>query len=386
MSVRVLHTSDWHIGKTIRGLSRADEHRAVLDEVVSIAAEHDVDLVLVAGDLFETSAPTAESEEIAWNGLLALAETTGAVVVIAGNHDSPRRLDALRDLARLGNIHVVAEPRRPDDGGVLQLELGDTSVDIAALPFVSKRGIIRADALMSDAAFEHAGTYSDRVGAIISSLDAACRDDALRIVMAHGFVLGGGAGGGERPAHLADDYAIPAQVFPVAANYVALGHLHKAQKIPGPTAIHYSGSLLQLDFGDADAKKSVSIIDLDIGAPAAVTEVPLSSGRALRTVVGTVDELRTRTIGDEWLRVRVREARRPDLADEVRAMFGEQCVDVFIDAPQETSERTRELIASRTPRELYGDYLTSLGIEDDTLITLFDELLEAHEAGPVADT
>ncbi|MFT7473341.1 MAG: exonuclease SbcD [Verrucomicrobiales bacterium] len=381
MAVRVLHTSDWHIGKTIRGLSRADEHRAVLAEVVEIARSEAVDLILVCGDLFETSAPTAESESIAWQALLELADVAGNVVVIAGNHDNPRRLDALRDLMRRGNIHVVAEPRRPDDGGVIGLDVDGVRVEIAALPFVSKRGIIRANELMHDAAHEHAGVYSDRVRSILAALDAACTNDAIRIITAHGFVLGGGAGGGERPAHLSDDYAIPAQVFPVGVSYVALGHLHRAQKIPGPTAIYYSGSLLQLDFGDPDASKSVSIVELEAGAPAAVTQVPLTAGRPLRTIVGTLDELRTRKIGDEWLRVRVREARRADLADEVRTLFGPQCVDVFIEAPMVIEQRARELVATRSSRELYGDYLNSLGVNDTRLISLFDELLQQHVEG-----
>lgn len=375
--ITLLHTSDWHIGKTIRGLSRADEHRAVLGEVGDIARAHGVNVAVVSGDLFETSAPTAESEQIAWDALLDLADAAGNVVVIAGNHDNPRRLDALRNLARLGNIHVVAEPRRPDDGGVIRLEIDGTGVNVAALPFVSKRGIVRADQLMQGEAYEHQGLYADRVRSILEALDAACDDDAIRIIAAHGFVLGGGAGGGERPAHLADDYAIPAQVFPTGANYVALGHLHNAQKIPGPTAIHYSGSLLQLDFGDHNVAKSVSIVELAAGAPAAVTVVPVTGGRPLRTISGTLDELRATEVGDEWLRVRVNEARRTDLADEVRAIFGERCVDVFIEAAEVATEtrRAREMIATRTPSQLYGDYLESLGIEDPTLVALFDELL-----------
>ena len=136
-AVRVLHTSDWHIGKTIRGLSRADEHRAVLAEVVEVAREQNVDIALVAGDLFETSAPTAESETIAWQALLGLAEVAQHVVVIAGNHDNPRRLEALRDLARLGNIHIVAEPRRPDDGGVVDLDVRGQRVNVACLLYTS---------------------------------------------------------------------------------------------------------------------------------------------------------------------------------------------------------------------------------------------------------
>jgi len=377
-AIRVLHTSDWHVGKTIRGFSRADEHRAVLAEVAQIARDKEVDVALVAGDLFETSAPTAESESIAWEALLELASAAGHVVLIAGNHDNPRRLEAVRDLARFGKIHIVAEPRRPDEGGVITLDIDGQKLSVAALPFVSKRGIIRADQLMHDEAYEHAGEYAERIQSIIASLHESCDPDALSIIMAHGFVLGGGAGGGERPAHLTDEYALPAQIFPTDANYVALGHLHKAQKIPGPTAIHYSGSVLQLDFGDTEAKKSVSIVDLKPGAPAKVKPVPLTEGRRLRTIVGTLGELRTRKVDDEWLRVRVREQRRADLADDVRALFGEQCVDVFVEGRADDGEqrpRTRELIASRAPGQLYRDYLASLGMDDDKLAELFDEIL-----------
>lgn len=382
--VRVLHTSDWHIGKTIRGLSRADEHRAVLTEITQIASDNEVDVVLVAGDVFETAAPTAESETIAWRALLDLAHVASHVVVIAGNHDNPRRFEAIRDMALLGNIHIVAEPRRASDGGVIPLDVEGTAVNVVALPFVSKRGIVRADELMSTEAYEHQGLYGDRVAHILETLDSACDPDAIRVVMAHGYVLGGGTGGGERPAHLTDDYALQAQVFPPAATYVALGHLHKAQKVPGPTAIHYSGSILQLDFGDSDASKSVSIVELTPGAPAAVTHVPLEAGRRLRTVVGTLDELRTRDVGDEWLRVRVREARRPDLAEDVRALFGERCVDVLVESqlPEGQNTQTRELITTRSPRELYGEYLASLGVEDPDLLTVFDELLEGLAAEP----
>jgi exonuclease SbcD len=372
-ALTLLHTSDWHIGKTIRGHSRADEHTRTLAEVAEIANTHAVDLVLVAGDLFETAAPSPESEAIAWRALLDLADAAGDVVVIAGNHDNPRRLEGLRDVMRLGNIHVVAEPRRPDDGGLIGFDINGCRVDVAALPFVSKRGIVRIDELMRDNAYEHAGTYADRVRSLIDTLGSSSKAD-IKIIMAHAFVLGGGAVGGERAAHLADEYALPAQSFPSSCAYVALGHLHKAQKVPGPSPIHYSGSLLQLDFGDTDATKSVSLVELDPGSPAAVTRVPLSEGRALRTVVGTLDELRTRDVGDDWLRVRVREARRVDLAEQVRMLFGERCVDVLVDAPESEVDELPPSRSGRTPRELYEDYLADLRISDARLVDLFDEL------------
>lgn len=143
--MKVLHTSDWHVGKAIRGESRADEHRAVLQEIVGIAESEQVDLVIVAGDLFDSASPTAEAEEIVYRALLGLASAGIPVAVIAGNHDNAKRLQAVAPLLELGKVVLVAEPTRPDHGGVIELTTGDgTEVRLAMLPFVSKRGIVRA--------------------------------------------------------------------------------------------------------------------------------------------------------------------------------------------------------------------------------------------------
>ena len=248
--MRLLHTSDWHVGKTIRGHSRHDEHAAVLDEIVAITDEQQVDVVLVAGDIFESSAPAPESEALVYRTLLRLAETAGHVVVISGNHDNARRLHAVTPLFELGNVDLLSEAVSPDAGGFRRLPIGDESLNLALLPFVSQRGIIRAADLMEGAAFENANVYADRLRALIELLTSGFDTDSVNVVMAHAFVLGGTAGGGERSAHLVEEYALTAQAFPATASYVALGHLHRPQKIAGPAPIHYCGSPLQLDFGE----------------------------------------------------------------------------------------------------------------------------------------
>jgi DNA repair protein SbcD/Mre11 len=114
--VKALHTSDWHVGRTMRGRSRADEHRAVLAEIVDQAASNDVDLVLVAGDLFDVAAPTPESEQIVYRALLDLAEVA-PVVAVAGNHDNPRRFEALHPLLELGRVTAISScARRTTEG------------------------------------------------------------------------------------------------------------------------------------------------------------------------------------------------------------------------------------------------------------------------------
>ena len=123
--MKILHTSDWHVGRSIRGRSRASEHEAVLAEIGSIARAEEVDVVLVVGDLFESKAPTAESEEIVFRALLDLASTGATVVVVAGNHDSARRLEALQPLLELGRIVARPAAAEADEGGVVEVRSKD---------------------------------------------------------------------------------------------------------------------------------------------------------------------------------------------------------------------------------------------------------------------
>ena len=383
MPVKLLHTSDWHVGKAIRGASRADEHRAVLGEVASIAEAETVDLVVVAGDLFDTAAPTPESEEVVYQALLALSRTGASVVVIAGNHDNARGLRAVAPLLALGNVHVVAEPRRPDDGGVWSCTSADgTPVRVAALPFVSKRGIVRAGDLMAREAFDNAQRYTDRLRALLEALCAPFTDDAVNVLAAHTYVLGATTGGGERPAHLVDEYAVTAPSFPASIGYGALGHLHRAQRISAGAPLHYCGSPLQLDFGEGEHAKQVNVVTLEPGTPAVVRAVALTSGRPLRTVVGTLDELADGVdearADDPWLRVVVRSPARAGLADDVRALLGPGVVDVRIEAPTgATSAAARRDHRDRSPQHLFAEYLAERGVTDERVTALFGELLDA---------
>jgi len=374
--MRLLHTSDWHVGKLMRGASRADEHRAVLREVAGVAAAEAVDLVLVAGDLFETAAPGPESERVVYEALLQLA-AVAPVLVIAGNHDNPRRLEAVAPLLSLGRVQVLGQVARPDDGGVVEVDAGGTPVRVALVPFVSKRGIVRADALMRDAAHELSQAYDERLRAVVGALTESFDADAVNVVCAHAFAAGGTAGGGERSVHTIEDYSVGAQAFPVTAQYVALGHLHRPQDIPGPTRIRYSGSPLQLDFGETADEKSVTVVDLEPGLPAAVREVPLAAGRRLRTLRGSLAELEALrdTTGDDHLRIIVTDHRRAGLADEVRSAFP-HCVDVLVRTPDEQRAVAPVRVAGRSPAELFRTYLATTDVADPRLAEAFDELLE----------
>lgn len=377
--MRFLHTGDWHVGKLLRGRSRAEEHRAVLSEIVDVAKEERIDVVLVAGDLFDTSSPTAESEEIVYRSLLELAGVAEWVIVISGNHDNPRRLEAVAPLMRLTNIRALGSLVRPDDGGVLTVQTKQGVARVALLPFLSQRNIIKADDLMLRDAAEHVGTYADRATRIIATL---CSDapppKTVNLLLAHAMVYGGVMGGGEREAHTIYEYSVPAAAFPSSLHYTALGHLHRAQKIPGACPIWYAGSPLQLDFGETEDAKSVNVIDAQPATPATVESIPLISGRRLRfvrTTLARLPELAAEA-NDDYLRVELDERPAPGLADRVREILP-NAVDVQVAAPRraESESETPKRIG-RSPRELFGEYLRERGEDDDRLRALFDELLD----------
>ncbi len=374
--MKLLHTSDWHVGKAIRGESRADEHRAVLAEIARIAALEEVDLVIVAGDLFDSSAPSAEAEKIVYRALLDLVETGAQVAVIAGNHDNPRRLEAVAPLLQLGKVHLVAHPTRPDEGGVIELRTRDgIDIRLAMLPFVSKRGIVRARHLMANQAFENAQDYSTRLRLLIELLCKSFLPDTVNLFTTHAFVLGAQSGGGERPAHLIEEYAVTAQSFPNTIGYGALGHLHRPQLIRAP--LHYSGSPLQLDFGEVEQIKQVNVVTLEPRLPADVRFVQLKEGRPLRTLTGTLGELETCSVEDDaWLKVIVQGPGRAGLAHTVREMLGSGVVDVRVESPGTATGRRKLDHRTRSPLDVFGEYLRSENIEDRRVRGLFAELLD----------
>ncbi len=166
--MKLLHTADWHLGKAVRGRSRADEHRAVLAEIAGVADQHQVDVVLVVGDVFDTAAPSPESEQIAYQALLDLSHHgERPVVVVTGNHDNPRRLGAVSPVLDLTNVHVASGFRAPTDGGVLRLDVGGVPLEVALVPFLSQRYVVHAADLLELDAAEAGGRYNARVGQLL---------------------------------------------------------------------------------------------------------------------------------------------------------------------------------------------------------------------------
>ncbi|NNC93664.1 MAG: exonuclease subunit SbcD, partial [Acidimicrobiia bacterium] len=308
-----LHTSDWHVGKRLGRFERIEETRSAIEEVAAIADDEAVDVVVHSGDLFDRPVPPMEALRV---GLAGLVRLTGGgarpVVVVAGNHDSADLFEALAPFLAGWGIHLVGGIKAPEDGGVLRLETGSGDALVACLPFLREGRVVD---FMADTDRWY-GQYAERVRRLTEAyaeyVVAEAGTSAVSLLVAHFMVTGARVGGhgasrGERELHMGEAYAVGEGAIPPSLGYVAMGHIHAPQPVPGANVpAEYAGSLLELDFGESGEEKRVVLVDVEPGKPAVVRSTPLSSGRRLMQVSGSWESISSRTgIADLYLDLKV---------------------------------------------------------------------------------
>lgn len=379
--MRVLHTSDWHLGKRLERHDRMEEHRAAVESVVAIAESESADLVLHSGDLFDRPVPPVDALRLGLEGLVRLADGGARpVVVVAGNHDSPELFETLAPFLAPFGVHLVGRIKGPGNGGIVTLDTSAGRAIVACFPFLRAAQTVDFMARADD----WYGKYADRVRKITESYaaalaDAAAPDDATFLV-AH-FMVGGvkvhtGAPRGERDLHIGEAYAATDGAVPTAVDYVALGHIHAPQAVPGARVpAQYAGSLLQLDFGEAGEEKRVVIVDTSPDAPASVRSVPITGGKALIRVEGTWEEILARDdLDDAYLDLVVStDGPDPGLMDAARERFPDV---VKVKAEYERSREARPTTAGRALDDLYAEYHREAhnAAATDELLDLFREI------------
>lgn len=356
--MRILHTADWHVGRKLGRIDRQTEFEQVLDELVAIAKDQKVDLVLVAGDLLDRAMPPLDAVRLALETLMRLADVAGNVVAIPGNHDSAALFGLLSPLVGSKGVHLVPRISRPREGGIIRVPSreGSEIAEVAVLPFLHEAEVIEFMAASED----WYKSYADRVRLLCKVLCDSIDGSSIGILMGHFFVDGAELGGGERRIHIGPQYAATPQAIPPGVQYAALGHVHRPQKIAGVAAgvpARYSGSLLQLDFSERTHSKEVAIVDAAAGRPARVQSLPLVSGRRLVRAEGTIDSLEARAqeFGDAYLDVRVKTAGPVfGLTEQVRAFLPNA---LGVQAVYERTEPEGVAPAAGRPlNELYADF------------------------------
>lgn len=283
--MRVLHTADFHAGKTLRGYDRTPEIHDALQEIAGLARSEKVDAVLVAGDLFDGVNPSAGAEAAVFEFFLRLKEQGIPSVVIAGNHDSASRLHSLSGLLNWVGAGVVAQPSSDISQVVRRLETASGPLVVGALPYFSERRVVKAAELWGADPSEWKQKYREGLEKFLRMLGSQFTPSAVNMLMLHATFDGAVASGSDRGVKFDQEhhYTLGTQQLPPSANYVALGHVHKPQTMSVSPLTAYSGSIIQLDFGEGGEKKQVNLIEAQAGRPTQLHALPLVSGKELRT-------------------------------------------------------------------------------------------------------
>ena len=372
--MKLLHTSDWHLGKRLYGKSRIDEQRKVLAEIADVAKRENVDVLLLAGDVFDTFVPVAEAEELFYETLTGLAKIC-VPITIAGNHDDAERLTAPRDLARVSGIILAGdnEPSRKFSGvyggkqtdietgnGFVRVTRGGETLNVAFVPYPTTAK------LMDVAGAEQ---YADKVGKEIATAQEACfTPDGINVTMSHLFVTGSIA---TDERDLGGTKQLPKESLSAdKAAYTALGHIHKPMTVSKSNNAYYSGSILPYSF-DETTEKRVLVIDSD-GKKTEVKSVPLSPVKRLYKIRANAEEeildaLEKHADGYVYI---VYSSPRPLSPTTASAMKKHPAFCYFEAKPRTATEEAVAKRKEKTDRELFeAFYEAKIGKKPDEALT-----------------
>lgn len=286
--MKILHTADWHLGKTLEGYSRIAEQEAFLKDFVDLVEEEKIDLIMIAGDIYDTSNPPAKAENLFYQTLKQLSQKgKRMILVISGNHDSPERLVAARPLAREHGIVMVATPKSvvevgrygqntvvESGEGFIEIEVQGERAVILTVPYPSEKRLNEVLYEEMSEEEQQLEIYSQKIKTLFDNLKGHYRENTINLVMSHLFVMGAEETGSERSIQLGGSFIVEASCFPKEAQYVALGHIHKPMIIPGTLhKVRYAGSPLHYNKKEISFAKGCYILEAKAGQEIAIKEV-----------------------------------------------------------------------------------------------------------------
>ncbi len=379
--MKVLHTSDWHVGRTLYGRKRHAEFERFLEWLLDIVRTHQVDVLLVSGDLFDTPTPSNRSQEIYYRFLNRVSTSCCRhVVIIGGNHDSPSFLNAPKALLKAVNIHVVGAALDPPEDEVVCLKDGSGSLEaiVCAVPYLRDRDIrsVTAEESMEDkAAALIKGIHSHYSRVIDKAAGIAQANGNVPVIgMGHLFAAGARTveGDGVRTLHVGSLSQVGADVFKQGFDYIALGHLHVPQQVDKKEHIRYSGSPIPMGFGEAGHKKQVVIVRFK-GKQPVIEPVPVPCFQQLKRITGSMEDIlgAIASLKQEksgaWLEVEYTgQSMVPDLKQQVEAAVKGSNLDIC-------RIRNRMLI-----RRLAEQDRDSRTLEDLDVHEVFERVLDAN--------
>lgn len=406
--MKILHTSDWHLGRSLHGRPRDDEFAQFLDWLLNALTEHSVEALLVAGDIFDTTTPSHRAQNLYYRFLGRVAHESPCrhVVVIGGNHDSPTLLDAPADLLRALQVHVMGAARENPADEVITLRdaQGQAQLLVCAVPYLRDRDIRRSQPGESPLEKEQQlltglrTHYQAVIEAALQQRDALAAATGRRIPVAgmgHLFTAGGETveGDGVRDLYVGSLAHVEASIFPAALDYVALGHLHRPQKVAGRDTVRYSGSPLPMGFGEAGQAKQVCLVNLTADSPTQVESLEIPVFRTLQRLRGDLpalqaelDTLRERGI-HAWLDVSYEGPEIiPDLRERLEAHLEGAPIEILrvgnaaVMQQAMLSREPDEALAALTPQQVFERCLQQHDVpseQQDLLWPAFNEILQS---------
>lgn len=354
--MRLLHTADLHLGRQFGGLSLEDDQQAVLDQIARAVVAHKTDVLVIAGDVFDRAAPPEQAVR-QFNAFLSriASDSSAAVAIIAGNHDSAHRLASMAVMADARRVlirGVVSAEERPlllhDEHGV---------VAISGLPFCYEHAARECFAGV-DIANPH-----DVLEAQVAAARRHIPANARWVIAAHAFVAGAMGSNSERPlVRVGGIETVPPEVF-AGAHYVALGHLHRPQSVGAPH-IRYAGSPLAFGFDEAGAGKSMSLVEIDAAGAVTITDIPFAPLRGVRVLTGRHAELLLEDGSEDFIKVVLTDqAPVIDGMNRLRDVFPNACELVYARDERAPSIKSLEGagIETLSPLELIGGFLQQVG-------------------------
>lgn len=400
--MRILHTSDWHLGHSLYGRRRYEEFEAFLNWLAELLEQEKIDVLLVAGDIFDNTTPSNRAQELYYRFLCRVAESSCRYVVITGgNHDSPSFLNAPRELLRYLQVFVIAniEDNLDDEVLVLKNSSGEEELIVCAVPYLRDRDIrsVEAGESIEDKELKLVEGIRDHYNQVVSraqEIKAGLARPVPIVAMGHLFAAGGTTvkGDGVRELYVGSLAHVGADIFPQAIDYLALGHLHAPQILAGQAKYRYSGAPLPMGFGEASREKEVVKVEFTDGQTQ-ITTIPVPFFQALYSIRGDWEHIEARLTElksrqeEAWLEI-IYEGTEiiSDLherLDEIIAGTGLEKLRALNNRLWEQEIQLTgegEVLGELDAREVFERCLQARGVEEDMrqeLLVLYQEVVDS---------
>ena len=380
--MKILHTSDWHLGRSLYGRKRYEEFAAFLEWLADLIEQKDIDALLVSGDVFDTSTPSNKTQELYYRFLCKVANSCCRnVVVIAGNHDSPSFLNAPKELLRTFNVHVVGAMTPLPEDEVIVLRDGGNNPEaiVCAVPYLRDRDIrtVEAGETIEDKNLKLMDGLRNHYDAVCCIAEQQQKEmgNIPIIAMGHLFTAGGKTieGDGVRELYVGSLAHVVADAFPNCIDYMALGHLHIAQQVGRFKHIRYSGSPIPMGYGEAKTKKEVILVEFGNTGPT-IQGIAVPCFQPLERLSGSLEEIQKgieelrHAKSNAWLEI---EYTGSEIMGNLRELIDATLEGASMEIRRIKNKRVVDQVLNRTNE---NETLDDLDVKD-----VFARCLEAHD-------